>query len=252
MSSDDLSDRDRGVLALVAAARVVSCRQIERACFPAGAGSELSAARRCRRVLARLVATDYLRRLDRRIGGSSAGSSDFLYRIGGRGRTSLGLSGRAGRWEPGERFVAHQLAVSQVHVELLAAQQQGLARRLRIVHEPDNWRRYLDGQSQAMLKPDLLVELSTSSGWELRWWVEVDRSTEHLPTVLRKAQRYEHYWRSGAELRHHPVFPRVFWSVPDQRRADELRAGLASRGHNPELFVVGTAEQTTNQLLEGR
>lgn len=251
MSGVGLSERDRQVLGLVAAARVVSADQIERACFPADIGSDLSAARRCRRVLVRLTEGQYLRRLNRRIGGSSAGSSGFLYRIGGRGRAALGLPGRAGRWEPGERFVAHHLAVAQVHVDLLAAETKGQVTDLCITHEPDTWRRYLDGEAVTVLKPDLLVELSTPDGWALRWWVEVDRSTEHLPTVLRKAERYERYWRSGAEVRRHPVFPRVLWSVPDEGRAEQLRAGLADGRHTSGLFVVVTAEETTSQLMRG-
>lgn len=251
MSSPHLSERDLTILTLVASARVVSGRQVERACFPAEAGTPPTTARRCRRVLSRLADEGCLRRLERRIGGSRAGSADYVYRIGGRGRTALGLSGRAGRWEPGERFVAHQLAIAEVHVELLAAERRGLVTVGSIEHEPATWRRFLDGEAMARLKPDLLVEFSTPDGWELRWWVEVDRATEHVPTVLRKAERYERYWRSGAEAAVHPVFPRVLWSVPDESRVAELRSGLAARQLTPELFVVTTAAQTVNQLLRG-
>ena len=96
------------------------------------------------------------------------------------------------------------------------------------------------------LRPDLLVEVSTTDGWELRWFVEVDRGTEHLPTVIRKCQTYERYWRSGREADHHEVFPRVLWSVPTERRADAVRAAIAgTRLLTTELYEVAVAAETT-------
>lgn len=245
-----LSQRDEQVLHLVAAVRVASAVQVERGLFPAAEGSQLSAARRCRRVLARLSDSGHLYRLSRRQGGSKGGSSSYLYALGTKGRQALGLPGRARRTDPGERFLLHCLATTQLHVDLLAAERTGRCTDLRIEHEPGNWRRFSRGMGSETLKPDLLVELTTPQRWELRWWVEVDRATEHRPAILAKCLLYQDYWQSGAELARHPVFPRVLWSVPDERRADELRNLVAGEPRlEPELFRVATVHETLKLLL---
>lgn len=246
-----LSDRDRQVLALVSEVGLASARQIERACFPAGPGSALSATRRCRRVLARLTDSHHLRRLQRRIGGARSGSSGYLYRLGSQGRRALGLPGRGPRHEPGDRFIAHQLAISEIHVRLREAERHGRLSNLALAHEPACWRRFLDGHERQTLKPDLEIALTTADGWALRWWLEVDQATEHRTTLVTKCRRYERYWHSGAELQHHPVFPRVLWSVPNERRAAEVQSVIAEARLTPDLFVVTTAEATTERLLRG-
>lgn len=248
-----LSDRDRQVLRFVAQVGVAGAQQIEQLAFPAGADSEtsaLSAARRARRALQRLHDDGYLLRLERRCGGARAGSAGWLYQLGTRGRRALGLTGRGRTWQPGSRYLDHALATGQLHVDLVSAEREGRISDLRITHEPTTWRRFSTAAGLVTLKPDLLVELTTQDGWELRWWVEIDRSTEHLPTVLGKCQRYEQYWRSGREAAHHEVFPRVAWSVPDPPRAAALaRAISGSRRLSDELFAVATTEQTLALLI---
>ncbi len=134
-------------------------------------------------------------------------------------------------------------------MRLHEATRDGHAEQLRITAEPDSWRSFVGHHGQReILKPDLLVEAVTEQRLELRWFVEVDRATEHLPTILRKCQQYQAYWRSGAEP--HPVFPRVLWSVPDKRRADRIERLLAgAKGFESGLFVVATDEATTAVLL---
>ena len=101
------------------------------------------------------------------------------------------------------------------------------------------------------LRPDLLVELTTTDGWELRWFIEVDRGTEHLPTVVRKCQAYERYWRSGREADHHEVFPRVLWSVPDQKRADAISGAIGrTRNLTVDLFRLTTATETVKTMTD--
>lgn len=242
----DLSDRDLAVLRFVFEVGIADARQLERLAFPAGTGTKITAARRARRTLARLVDHGLLNRLDRRVGGVRAGSSGYLYQVATAGRRALGLPGRVRGFEPGARFVEHALAVAEVHVQLVEAERAGAVTQLRVGHERDAWRRFATTAGVETLRPDLLVEVTTTDGWELRWFVEVDRGTEHLPTVVRKCQAYERYWRSGREADHHEVFPRVLWSVPDQRRADAVQSAITgTRLLTPELYQVSTAAQTT-------
>lgn len=246
----ELSDRDRALLGFVAETGLASATQLERFAFPPGKGSDLTAARRGRRVLARLVAQGQLSRLDRRVGGVRAGSSGYLYQLATGGRRSLGLPGRGRTYEPGALFIAHTLAATEVHVGLIEAQRRGKLTTLVIRHEPT--RRFATTSGIERLTPDLLVEATTADGWELRWFVEIDRSTEHLPTVLRKCRTYERYWRSGREADHHEVFPRVLWSVPDQRRAAAIEAAIAGSSLTADLYAVTTADKTVTVITNNK
>jgi hypothetical protein len=68
--------------------------------------------------------------------------------------------------------------------------------------------------------------------------------------VLRKCQLYADYYQSGDEqTAHGGVFPRVCWIVPDEHRAERLRAALARDRQLPgPLFVVTTDEQALTTL----
>lgn len=245
-----LSERDRQALDFVRRVRVASARHIERAYFPPAEGTALTAARRCRRCLARLVEADLLHRLNRQVGGVRAGSSGFLYTITSRGLRVLGVSHRARRYEPSERYVAHVLAGVDLHADLVAEQRKGRLVRLAVTHEPATWRRFQSVAGVEMLKPDLLVECDTAEGWELRTFVEIDRATEHLPAVIRKCQAYRRYWQSGAESRRHPIFPRVLWTVPDEHRAEAIRAAVGrSTDLTAGLFSVAISDEAVAAVI---
>lgn len=250
MREDSRNPRDEAILALVANCRLATTTQIERALFPPAVGSALSAARRCRRVLARLHTEGMLHRLDRRVGGVRAGSSGYLYAITTKGQRALGRTGRLRRYEPSERFVAHCLAATELHIQLVEAEAAGQISELAVVHEPATWRRFSFGSGVETLKPDLVVEL-TAAGWELRWFVEVDRATEHLPAVIRKCLVYQRYWQSGREAALHPVFPRVLWSVPDEKRLGAVQVAIESNQRlEPTLFLVATAKDSASVLMQ--
>ena len=85
--------------------------------------------------------------------------------------------------------------------------------------------------------------------YELRWFIEVDRSSESLPVVVRKCRLYADYYQSGNEqAAHGGVFPRVCWVVPmksARSRSERYSAGPAIAGR---LFVVTTSEQALATL----
>lgn len=247
-----LSERDQTVLAAVGEHRLLSSGQIERLLFEGHHVSALATRRRCQAVLRRLVDAELLDRLQRRVGGQArGGSTSFVYFLTTRGRRAVGLAGRGGRFEPSERFAAHTLACAEVSVGLQQALRRGELRSLVVTHEPDTWRRFMGRHGQPeVLRPDLLVELTTPEGWQLRWWVECDLASEAPSTVRRMCQRYQRYWRSGTEA--HPVFPRVLWSVPDAKRAEAIERVITSTAElAPELFQVATAAETAEALLSG-
>lgn len=245
----DLSERDRAVLVAVGDHTLLTSGQIERLLFADRHASEVATRRRCQAVLLRLVDLELLDRLHRRQGGHRAGSAGFTYRLTTRGRRALGHESRGGREQPSERQVLHLLACAEVCVQLAEAERRGLLSSLTVTNEPNTWRRFVGlHAAREVLKPDLLVELTTPDGWELRWFVEVDRATEHLPTVIRKCAQYQRYWQAGIEP--HPVFPRVLWSVPDERRAAAIEKAIArTPSLTDDLFQVATTDRTLSVLL---
>jgi hypothetical protein len=246
----DLSDRDTAILEGLAELAFMSGGQIERRWFLVADVSPVGARRRTQRVLRRLSEQRLVHRLERRSGGTRGGSTAYVYRLDHLGRRMIGLQGRGTQREPSVRFVDHSLAISELAVQLIEAERAKNISDLRCGFEPVIWRRFATAAGIETLKPDLLVELTTPDGWDLRWFVEVDRGTEHLPTVLGKCQLYERYWRSGHEAQLSEVFPRVLWSVPDQRRAARIQEAIArSRGLTDDLFRVQTTDGSLAQLI---
>lgn len=250
--AERLSERDRAIIGQVAELRLMSARQIQAVHFPAERhqGGELAATRARQRALERLARERLLTRLERRIGGVRAGSASFIFTLGSVGQRLLDLDGARRRaYEPTARFVDHTLAIAQLVVDLTLAQR---ARRLELLacqSEPRCWRTFSRLGARFMLRPDLLVSLGVGE-YELRWFVEIDRATESLPTVLRKCRLYLDYYQSGQEqAAKGSVFPRVCWIAPDEQRAERLRVAIASDRHFPErLFVVTHDAQSVATL----
>jgi hypothetical protein len=102
-----------------------------------------------------------------------------------------------------------------------------------------------------ILKPDLYA-VTAGGEFEDSWFIEVDRSTESLPTLLKKCRQYERYWQSGREQAAHGVFPAVLWVVPDERRAQVLIRSIRRHfGADRELFRVTTADVFMSVIVGG-
>jgi hypothetical protein len=225
-------------------------RQIEAMHFPVtNHGTPSAAARACSRELTRLTQDRLLVRLGRRIGGIRAGSSSAIYALGPVGQRVLALDGPRPRFrEPSASFVDHTLAVSQLAVDLTMAEQAGRCEVSRVQGEPDCWRTFSGVAGRVLLRPDLVITLGLGD-YEADYFIELDRATEHLPAVLRKCQTYQSYYRSGREQAAHGVFPRVCWVVPDELRAEALRALLDRNSHLTKgLFLVTTSADSVEIL----
>jgi hypothetical protein len=248
---DVLPDRDRHVLERVAEHRYLSTHQIQRFVFTEHV-SEASAARTARRVLQRLHRMGLLRPLRRRIGGVRAGSAARVWQLAPAAARLLHDDGAAFRTnEPSRRFLAHCLAVADVHLATLELQDDPDPRQVTVQTEPAAWRRYVGSGGEARwLQPDLAAVVS-SADYEDRWFIEVDLGTESLPTLLRKCGQYETYRHSAIEQEAHGVFPLVLWFFTQPERAERLQASV-ERSHRltPALYRYATPD-TLRDVLRG-
>jgi hypothetical protein len=243
-----LSARDNAVLDLIGAHRFLTTRHVQAFAFEHQHATPASAGRVCRRVLQRLERSGLLQRPIRRIGGLQAGSAASIWMLTTAGqrarnlRQGLGAVGRIR--EPGEGFIRHYLAIADTHLALVTAARAQQLELLSVQIEPAAWRRYTGPTGQpAVLKPDLRA-VTASGQFEDHWFIEVDRATESLPTLITQCRQYETYHRSGQEQAATGLFPLVLWIVPDHARATKLRNALeASRDLDQQLFRITTPDR---------
>jgi len=247
-----LSKRDQQILEYVAALRLLCARHIEALIFPAEHhATPATAARCCRRVLERLTRDRLLVRLERRVGGVRAGSSSFVYALAPLGQRIIEAEGTRRRLrEPSAWFVEHTLAVADFFVHITVAARERRWELLAWQSEPVSWRHVATLGGRIMLRPDLFLVLSVDE-FELRWFVEIDRGSEHLPALQRKCRLYHSYYKNGTEQREHGVFPRVLWVVGSEHRAQRLRQAIdADKRLTAALFRVTTGEQALATIGE--
>ncbi|OHV54633.1 hypothetical protein CgIS1_12035 [Frankia sp. CgS1] len=226
---DQLSDRDRAILYDVGKVRVLSGAQLTRLHF-----HDLTATSRDRTrrgVLARLAGHDLVAPLDRAVGGARSGSAGYVYALGVAGQRALpllhadavGLPTRARRpWTPGQSFLKHTLAISELYVQLVEAERAGRLTLTRFAAEAGAW--WPDGAG-GLVKPDASACVAFGDV-EDSWLVEVDRATESPETLYRKLRRYVDFAGAG-QLGPDGVTPRVLVTVPHDRRLQVVRDILA-------------------------
>ena len=176
----------------------------------------------------------------------------MVYAVGPAGRRLLTNQGsqvqRLGT--PGDRHVAHTLAITELVVRLHEADLGGELDLVQFQTEPACWREFLGGllATRVVLKPDLFARIGAGA-FEDRYFVELDLGTEHAATLIVKGKRYLAYYRSGEEQSRYDVFPRVVWTVPDRRRADEIAEALRRLPTGTErLFVIWPYDEVIGRL----
>lgn len=246
-----LSERDEAVLSRVAEHQFLTTRQIESFCFT-GHASAASAGRTTRRVLGRLERDGLLRALTRQIGGVRAGSAARVWHLAPAGSRLVYGETRRRVDNPSLRFLAHRLAVADVHLLLLAHRRIEAIEDVTVEVEPAAWRRYQGpGGEGRWLQPDLFAEL-VAGDFADRFFVEVDLGTESLPTLLRKCDQYEQYRRSGIEQARHGAFPVVVWLLPNDERARQLQAAIRHAERlSPAMFRCATPGELVQVLAGG-
>jgi hypothetical protein len=252
-----LSDRDWRILYSLTAHPFLTSLHIQRIHF-ADHASTATGRRVCRRVLSRLAAIRAIEHLERRIGGVRAGSASYVWRLGPIGERLLQRGPQSAdqprrrRKEPSLRHLDHCLAVAETHIRLLEAGRDHAPELLHLQTEPTCWRRYTTlGGGRAILKPDLYAVTATGD-FEDSWFIEVDRGTESVPTLLRKCTQYEEYRRSGVEQRDHGVFPLVLWLLPDDARPETFAAALdKATSLDRSLFRLATSNDLISAVTGG-
>jgi hypothetical protein len=244
---EGLAERDLLVLRSVNEHRFLTTAQIKALHFVNG--TEAGAERSCRRTLTRLSRDRVLNRLQRRVGGVRAGSASFVYTVGPIGRRLLGNARRT--TEPSSQFLDHTLAIADVRVRLEHAARARCIELLKVEIEPMSWRRFVGpGGARDIVKPDLYVVTGTGA-YEDAWFIEVDRGTESIPTLIGKCRQYDRYRRTGLEQAAHDVFPRVIWVMPTDRHLERLQDALAADRHiDTDLFRL-TRMTDVAQVIAG-
>jgi len=214
-----LSTRDWAIIDTIYRLHVVSGLQLERLHFTPLSIHSRSVKRW--QVLKRLVDARVLVPLERRIGTAQRGSSKLCYALDSAGLRLVRLRANAETTDaavrrprvPGERFVEHMLAVSELYVALVERGRIGRFQLEDFRAEPAAWVR--DGGGR-WLKPDAFVKLRAGAVYDY-WWIEADLATESLPTVHRKLLAYLDFVARG-QLGPDGIVPRVLIGVPTRAR----------------------------------
>jgi Replication-relaxation len=240
--ADGLSDRDRAILRDVARLRVLTSRQLGRLHFADLQGAHRDRTRR--RVLERLTSLSVLTSLNRRIGGTRAGSAGLVFALGLAGQRLAAITHDRDDaphtrtrqpHTPTARFLGHELAVSELYVRLVELARTGSLTLVAFRAEPVSW---WQDDAGAWIKPDAYVIVSAGD-IEDAWAIEVDMATESLPTLRRKLVTYFDLAGRGDEGPDGRGLPRVLITVPDERRERAVRELL--RDLSPpadQLFAV--------------
>lgn len=246
-----LSARDREVIQRVAEHRFLTTHQIQAFCFVDHVSAD-SAARTTRRVLARLERDGLLQALDRRVGGVRSGSAATIWHLTAAGQRLIHADDKRRRTGiPSERFLAHCLAVADVHVLLDQHRRIEAIEAVAVEVEPASWRRYQGPAGEPRwLQPDLYAEITTADFLD-RHFIEVDLGTESLPTLLGKCDQYEQYRRSGVEQARHGSFPIVLWLLTSPERARKLEQALARSSTLTAAMFRFATPATLTQVLAG-
>jgi hypothetical protein len=248
--SQAMTELDWMVLSFVHESRYAATGQLIRS-FWQTSDREANAARVGRRTLKRLCDRLVLDVLPRRVSGLRTGSHGMVYRVGRAGAkllTARGISVPKAE-APGTLLLSHTLATTELVVRLREADQARELEMINAQQEPICWRGYLGpGASRRMLKPDLFVRVGAGA-LEDRWMIEVDLASESGRVLARKASGYLEHYRGGSEQREHGVYPRVLWSAPDERRAEQIADVLDGQpAEARRLFTVCRFDEVVAHL----
>ncbi len=237
-----LSLRDWQIIESVHRLRVVSGSQLERLHFFYLSPRSRSVVRW--RVLKRLVDARVLVPLERRVGSARRGSAEANFALDSAGVRLVRLKAYADAPDlpvrrprlPGERFLAHTLAVSELYVDLVTRSRSARWVVEGFQAEPEAW---VKNGLGGWLKPDAYVKLRSGAITDY-WWIEVDLATESLPTVRRQLLAYLDFVARG-QLGPDGIYPRVLIGVPAERRLRALRA-LCMQLPEPASVMFRVAE----------
>lgn len=235
-----LSPRDWAIVSTLYRLHLASGLQLERLHFQELANRSKSVKRW--QVLERLVNDRVLMPFERRVGGAASGSDKLCYTLDSAGQRLMRFRTNAEAPDirvrrprtPGDRFVAHTLAVSELYVALVE-----LSRLAGFtVEQFDVEPRWPDGLG-GWLRPDAYVQLAYN-GEQYSWWYEADMATESLPTVGTKLRSYLDFVQRG-QLGPGGVMPWVLTGVPTQARLTAIQKEI-NKLEEPASYLFRVAE----------
>lgn len=226
-----IDGHDRGVVQWVARFGQLSASHIQQLVF-----YDRASHTPCSRSLRRLVANNYLIRIERRMaGGSKGGSGQYVYALGRRGFYLF----KTGRFNPARTVNYHTLAIADCFVTVRQLERSDQLTVMGMSTEPDchvNIGRY-------DLTPDMALDIARRDGSRMRLWLEVDMATETQSQIRIKLERY---WKAynEADVSEWPIFPKVLFIAVDNERDIELR-WLIEQGPTEAqgLFAVTTRDK---------
>ena len=253
--AERLDDTDRALLALLAAHRYATTRQLAQITELSGQyGSARSALRQTSRRLRRQHGLGLVDHLERRIGGTRAGSAGYVWYLTAAGQrlTGEGRGARRRFQEPSALFLAHTLAITQARVVIEQAIHAVGGHLARLRTEPACWRSWLRlGGALGWLKPDLEAITATDAGAEDHWLLEVDLDTEHPARLLAKCHDYQAHLASGTFQAQHGYYPQVVWLLTNPTRAGRLAEQIAAdQTLTPGLFKITAAPEQRAALIQ--
>lgn len=251
-----LSARDLALVETLDRLRVATPSQLQRLHFTAG--TKAANARQTWRRLRALTEARVITVLERRIGGGLGGSSQAVLALDTAGQRLASACGPAGGrrlrrpWTPGNQFLAHAVAVTELYVELRECERTGRGELLAFDAEPQCWRRFTGvGGASVWLKPDAFVRWGRGE-LEYLSFVEVDRATASAPTVARKLEMYRRYWQTGREQKRFGAFPRVvLLTTAEHRRAALADAVTRQPADARSLYRIDLYEDAMRLLTGG-
>jgi hypothetical protein len=248
-----MTERELAVLQDIDRFRFLTSKQIERLHFKTNTSPQ-AATRICNRVLQRLYSYRVIDHLERRVGGIRAGSASYVWMVGPTGEYVLRANDavRIRRREPSIHFMRHCLAIADCVIAVQQLAYEGRLELLSLDTEPSCWRRFMNRSGGIeTLKPDLAMVTATGE-FEDSWFIEIDRGTESIPTLVKKCRQYLAYHRTGQAQSEEDVFPAVLWMLPSEQRLERLRQAMtAARSFDSSIFRLTTQQNLTGLVLRG-
>ncbi len=150
-------------------------------------------------------------------------------------------------WTPGDRFVQHTLAITELYVELMKLARLG--EFTLAAFQAKGEARWPDGLG-GWLGPDAFIRLQhreVADYWQY-WWYEADMGSESLPTLKAKLSDYLDFVRRG-QLGPDSIVPRVIVGVLAAKRQTAIEEWLAElSAPAAELFRVAAMSEVAHVM----
>jgi hypothetical protein len=247
------SPRDRMILWTLHRTRLATSTQLERLHSYELTGRSRSIKRG--QVLKRLTEAGVLTTIERLIGSAEGGSEQQRYLLDTAGyqliqlhfnRESPKTRVRRPR-PPGDRFITHALAVTELYVQLVEHARLGRFVLGEFQVESDAyWPDGLGGR----LKMDAFVRLHRGDTADY-WWYEADMATEDLDTTIRKKLLTYLDFTQRGQLGPDGVVPQVLIGVPTAKRLEGVQ-GLIGELPAPadSLFRVAVLTEVARVMAD--